>query len=131
MPHRRRFVSPASITGNFRQLALKPTTSRSNSSCTPITSDPGNAFKPAALSNRDHILSSTGCCRLHPPMYGIDPPPSDSDAEQSNDSLAMDESGVCILPTAASAPCRHAPTAVPSKEGKREEIAPAAAPALW
>ena len=62
-------------------------------------------------------------------MYGTDPPPSDSDAEQSDDSLAMDESDVCMLP-AASAPCRRTPTAVPSKERKREDTAPAAAPPL-
>ena len=60
-------------------------------------------------------------------MYAIDPPPSDSDAEQSNDLLAVDESGLCMLPAAASAACKSAPTALPSKEGKKEETAPATA----
>ena len=62
VPHRRRLFSPTSTTSNFRQYAFKPTTSHSNSSCTSITLVPGNAFEPTALSNRDHILSSTSCC---------------------------------------------------------------------
>lgn len=61
-------------------------------------------------------------------MYSIDSPPFDSDAEQSHDSLAMDESDVCMLP-AAEPPCRQAPTAVPSTEARREESALAAAAA--
>lgn len=61
-------------------------------------------------------------------MYSIDPPPSDSDAELSNDSLAMDESDVCMLP-AAETSCRQAPTAVLTTEGRRRDSAPAAAAA--
>ena len=73
-------------------------------------------------------LAAQAAAALHPPMYSIDPPPSDSDAEQSADSLAMDESDVCMLP-AAEPPCRQAPTAVPSTEGRRKESAVAAAAA--
>ncbi|KAL3139668.1 hypothetical protein ABBQ38_003984 [Trebouxia sp. C0009 RCD-2024] len=61
-------------------------------------------------------------------MQGVDPPPPDSDAEQSHDSLAVDESDLCTLAPAASATSRQVPPVMPSKQGRREEPAPATAP---
>ena len=105
------------------------------SSQPPLTATATAPQSPSSLANHLSLqrsatgttsLAAQAAAALHPPMYGVDPLPSDSDAEQSNDSLAMDESDLCMLPSAASAPCKRTPAAVLSKEGKTEETAPAA-----